>query len=60
MKNPCQPDCPQRSGTCRLTCDTVKAFYESRREGNEQRAKERNNKRMLDDYVSDAIRRAKR
>jgi len=34
MKNPCVPNCPERSRTCHAECDRYTAFYASRRAAN--------------------------
>lgn len=39
LKNPCVKDCPERSATCRLTCERGQAYFAQQHEVYEERQK---------------------
>lgn len=50
MKNPCKPDCKNRSGTCHSKCKEYLEFSEENRKEKEKIKKENYIKNSLDSY----------
>lgn len=50
LKNPCVKNCPERSATCRLTCERGRAYFAERRKIYEERQKIKLARGEIDDY----------
>ena len=45
--HPCQKDCPDRSATCKKTCEKLKEYTEKKKKAEE----EKNKRFKVDDYI---------
>ena len=49
--HPCQKDCPDRSGTCKKTCEKLKAYTEKKLKAEAEKEKQF----KVDDYVINSM-----